>query len=73
MADATPHERDLKSPTPSTQPVTNQQLRQSAAAPCTRRDQTDPDLNRIVAAWSDLPDAIRRAMRALVDSQADES
>jgi hypothetical protein len=27
---------------------------------------TDPELARIVAAWPDLPDAIRRAMLALV-------
>jgi hypothetical protein len=28
----------------------------------------DPDLARVVAAWPDLPDAIKRAVVALVDS-----
>ncbi len=28
----------------------------------------DPDLARVVSAWPDLPDAIRRAMLALIGS-----
>jgi hypothetical protein len=29
---------------------------------------TDPDLARIVSAWHELPEAIKRAVLALVDS-----
>jgi hypothetical protein len=31
---------------------------------------SDPDLARVVAAWPDLPDAIRRAVLALVATAA---
>jgi hypothetical protein len=33
-----------------------------------RETQIDPDLARVVSAWPDLPEAIRRAVLALVNS-----
>lgn len=36
--------------------------------PLARESGKDPDLARIVAAWPNLPDPIRRAVLALVDA-----
>jgi hypothetical protein len=42
----------------------------SACRPACRTEPADADLERVVAAWPDLPDAIRRAVLALIGSSA---
>ena len=46
-------------------------LRQERAAltrPLPNGAEADPDLSRVVAAWPELPEAIRRAVLALIGS-----
>jgi hypothetical protein len=40
----------------------------AACRPACRAEPEDADLRRVVAAWPDLPDAIRRAVLALIGS-----
>jgi hypothetical protein len=53
-----------------------QQLAETLAEPLAhtlaRETQNDPDLARVAEAWPNLPEVIRRAVLALVSSQAGE-
>jgi len=40
----------------------------AACCPACRTEPEDADLARVVAAWPDLPEAIRRAVLALLDA-----
>ena len=40
------------------------------ADPYARGDACDPDLTRLLAAWPSLREPLRRAIRALLDSQS---
>ncbi len=46
-----------------------QHQQQQSAAESTVSPPTDADLARVVSAWADLPDAIRRGILAMVDAQ----
>ena len=67
-----PRMADLQSAAGSAQPVAMETTCENKARrpdrALTKTDATDPDLQRVAAAWPELPDAIRRAILALVES-----
>jgi hypothetical protein len=39
---------------------------------CTKTEESDPDLARIIDAWPTLPGPIRRAMLALIEARQED-
>jgi hypothetical protein len=68
-----PRTYGLKVACPDAENATNQGISDHAApmvAPRVAPNPTDPDLQRVVEAWPALPEALRRAVLALIGSTA---